>query len=299
MPRWLKTGMIILGVLAAAGAAAFFTGAVRYVIIALARPHHGWDMAFKAPPPDYAAASAWAAFPGRGGPANFVPAGTEPATGGHEVDVFFVHPTGYMSGHDWNSPLDPHSRTEENTEWMMANQASVFSSCCNIYAPRYREASIFTYLAAPPDIQNKAMALAYSDVLRAFRYFLSHESKGRPFILASHSQGTAHAFHLIREVIDGSPLSRRLVAAYLIGGGITNSEVANLKSIHVCTSATDLHCLVHWATWGEGGSPYRVENGGNQLLCVNPISWLRDGPATDRHMDRGGVPVSGRFQISL
>ena len=183
------------------------TGNVLPVAAWIFKPHHGWDPALKAPPPDYADPKNWAALPSKPGLAGYVPRGVAPAATDSPVDVFFVHPTGYLSGGEWNSPLDPNSKTEENTNWMMANQASAFNGCCNVYAPRYREGSIFTYFSAPPDLFKKTMDLAYGDVDRAFTYFLAHHSKGKPFILASHSQGTFHAFRLIQERIDGTPLA--------------------------------------------------------------------------------------------
>ena len=45
-------------------------------------------------------------------------------------------------------------------------------------------------------------------------------SRGRPFLLAGHSQGSALAGRLLEEQIAGSELSERLVAAHLIGGPI-------------------------------------------------------------------------------
>jgi hypothetical protein len=248
-------------------------------------------------PPDYALNDAWAARPDKESPAKFVPAGVDNAPGERAVDVFFIHPTGYINGWDWNSPLNPKSRTEENTEWMLANQASAFSGCCNVYAPRYREASIFRFLSAPPDIAEKAMDLAYGDVVRAFQYYLDHENKGRPFIIASHSQGTWHGFRLIKEHIDGTPLQGRMIAAYLIGGQIKNAEVDALHTVHVCGNESETGCLVHWATIGDGGKvdPQFMSN----LVCVNPLSWKRDGVRAEKELHQGGVPVSGPFSLKM
>jgi hypothetical protein len=299
MRRTLWIALMLIVVLAAGGAAIVYTATGRFLmlstIVHFTKPNHGWDLAYKAPAPDYARPEAWAALPGRPSPANYVPEGESSATDA-AVDVFFVHPTGYMKGYDWNSPLDSRSSTEENTKWMMANQASVFNGCCNVYAPRYREASIMSYMAATPDVRKKTMDFAYADVDRAFTYFLEHYSHGRPFIIASHSQGTAHAFHLLQARIDGTPLADRMVAAYLLGGGIENKEADALKSVHVCKDASDLHCMVHWATWGESGTPYRE---GGQLVCVNPVSWKRDGAMTSAHEHKGAVPTSGSFSVKL
>ncbi len=299
----MRTALIIFGVilvlLATVAGYLFYTGMWILVATQLAKPSHGWDLKYKAPAPNYADASAWAARPDTDNLAKLVPAGVT-ESGKHDVDVFFIHPTGYMNGYDWNSPLDSKSQTEENTKWMMANQASSFNACCDVYAPRYREMSIMGYMAGTKEIQGKAMDLAYSDVVRAFEYFIAHDSNGRPFIIASHSQGTAHAFRLIQEKIDGTPLAQRMVAAYIVGGGIKNSEVDALRTVHACNSPTDLHCINHWATWGEGGAPWDQSklSKGDQLLCTNPLTWKRDGGLADAKLDHGGVPATGRFRIN-
>jgi len=289
---------VIVVVLAAAAAAIYFTGNLPTAIVMIGKPHHGWDLAYKAPAPDYAKASAWAALPSTPGGTALVPAGVAPPAPNPGVDVFFVHPTGYITGGDWNSPLDPNTRTEENTKWMMANQASVFNGCCAIYAPRYRETTIYRYISAPPDIAKKAADFAYADVDRAFTYFLEHYSKGRPFIIASHSQGTEHAFRLLRERIDGTPLEGLFVAAYLIGLDITDKQAAALKTIRVCGSATDLRCIVHWATFGEGFAKPQFDTK-DKLVCVNPLNWQRDGGLAPRSASGGAVPITGDFALNF
>jgi hypothetical protein len=288
----------IVVLIVVAGAAIYVTGTAGAVIGYFVAPGHGWDLNYKAPAPDYANESAWAALPDKPGLAAYVPAGVAPPPKDPKIDVFFIHPTGYMNGADWNSPLDANSQTEENTRWMMANQASAFNGCCAIYAPRYREASIFRYVSATPALYKEAGDFAYADVDRAFTYFLEHYSKGRPFIIAGHSQGTEHGFNLIKRRIDGTPLAQRLVAAYLIGGGITDADVDALKTLHACASPTDLHCVIHWATYSEGPLPVRDDVKG-KLLCINPLTWLRDGPRAPASAQKGAVPMSGNFQIKF
>ena len=274
MLRVLKWLLIVVVLVAAVGAGIVFSGSTPAVLAWLWGPKPVWDLSKKAPAPDYAQATSWAAWPGRESPAQFVPQGVANPEGARAVDVFFIHPTGYLNGADWNSPMNPASATEENTKWMMANQASAFNGCCNVYAPRYREASIFRYLSAPPDIADKTMDFAYADVVRAFDYYLANENKGRPFIIASHSQGTWHAIRLIRDKIDGTNLQAQMVAAYIIGGRVTNADANGLKSVKVCDAPAQTGCMVHWATFGEGGVvPAEMKD----LVCVNPLTWRRDG----------------------
>jgi hypothetical protein len=294
MKLLLRIVLVLVALLAAVIGVAYVTGNVPVLIGFVGRPWHGWDMAYKAPAPDYADAKNWAALPSKPGVTAYVPKGEPPAATQSDVDVFFIHPTGYLNNGDWNSPMDPNSATEENTKWMMANQASSFNGCCLIYAPRYRETSIYRYFSAPKDVAQKAVDMAYGDVDRAFTFFLEHYSKGRPFIIATHSQGTEHGFRLLKERIDTDPsLARRLVAAYLIGLNISDSDAASLRAVHVCASATDTHCFVHWATWGDGSSPQEESNG--KLVCVDPLSWKRDGGMADKAMSKGAVPASGMF----
>jgi hypothetical protein len=292
--KWL--GLIVL-VLLGAAAAIYFTGNTFNAIVWLAKPTHGWDLARNAPAPDYAQEEAWAARPGVESFASFAPAGVANISEERMVDVFFVHPTGYLSNREWNSPLNPVSRTEENTKWMMANQASAFNSCCNVYAPRYREASIYRYLTAAPEVARNAMDLAYSDIVRAFDHFLEHDNKGRPFIIASHSQGTEHAFRLVRERIDETVLAKRMVAGYLIGLDLTPADADKLRTVRVCDSESDTGCIVHWAAWGAGGNPPPDQL--NKLLCVNPLTWKRDGGRAEASLHKGGVAMSGRFSLKL
>ncbi len=299
MRTFLRVMLWLVVVIVAAGAVIYFTGNTLTVIAWIGRPHHGWDMKYKAPAPDYADAKNWAALPSQPGLTAMVPKGAGAPAANPPVDVFFIHPTGYLNGGDWNSPMDPNTTTEENTRWMMANQASVYNGCCAVYAPRYRETSIYRYVNAPDDIATKARDLAYSDVDRAFTYFLEHYSKGRPFIIASHSQGTEHGFRLLRERIDGTPLAQRLVAAYLIGFQITDKDAAALKTVHVCDAPDDTHCFVLWGTAGEGGAAVDQLRAKGKLVCVNPLTWRRDGAMADKKLDLGAEPISGKFTTNF
>merc|ERR1712176_1296358 len=74
-------------------------------------------------------------------------------------------------------------------------------------------------LPAKPREMAQALDLAYDDVRRAFLHFVKDpETADRPFVLASHSQGTMHMVRLIQEEVEPHPDRRaRLVHAYLTG----------------------------------------------------------------------------------
>ncbi len=303
MQKFLIFFLILIGVVLVLVAGISIFGKdkfIKFVLLKISEPGSGFELSSRIPAPDYARPQNWAALPDRKDLADLVPKGI--ATGDRQsdalVDVFFIHPTGYLHGDTWNSPMDPNSITEENTQWMMANQASVFNGCGRVYAPRYREAILYSFISEDKEQAEKAMDFAYRDVEAAFDYFLEHFSRGRPFIIASHSQGTWHALKLLSNRIDRTDLVQRLVAAYIIGGQVTVEDIERMTDIKACKNATDLHCVVHWKTFAEGGKEDRIKPN-ETFLCTNPLSWKVDHERVSADFNRGAVLPTGKFNVKL
>ena len=303
--KFFKIAAVVAVLLAVAGYVLFATGFGQGLMF---RAYMGWhapagdfDPAAAAPAPDYSDAGNWAALPWSDDPSNLVPAGVDPGppAGTAPVDVFFIHPTGYLRGASWTAPLDANSATEENTRWMLANQASAFNGCCNVYAPRYRQATIFAYVARSPAERDEILDFAYQDVLRAFRHFLAEYNHSRPFIIASHSQGTHHVRRLLAEEIDATPLHAQMVAAYAIGSVVipySQRWFAGLSQVKPCDSATETGCVVHWDTVGEGGDAVQRDE---DSLCTNPLSWRVDEEVATADRHRGAVPGAGVYTVAF
>lgn len=244
-------------------------------------PHFGGVV----PPlePDYGCAEAWAAWPGRPSLALLQPGGGRADDSLHRVDVFYVHPTSYLARNQWNADVaDPITNRWTDLS-ALARQASVFNSCCRIVAPRYRQAS----LAAVFDPENGACAydLAYGDVLRAFEHYLAHANAGRPFILAGHSQGGLLVKRLLAQRVRGTPLARRMVAAYVVGVAVLEGAFANeLEGLGPCCGPDDTGCLLSWNSFAAGSdtSGYRTRaqaafvrdhpDGDARIVCHDPIA---------------------------
>ncbi|MFA5955255.1 DUF3089 domain-containing protein [Hyphomicrobium sp.] len=239
------------------------------------------------PAPDYADRASWAVWPGKPSSADVIPSGIDGTIPrAPKADVFFIHPTTFLDNSSWNAAFDAGGFTETQLDQgVLRHQASAFNGCCRIYVPRYRQATLSAFLT-PSDDANKAFDLAYSDVLRAFDYFIAHANNGRPFIIASHSQGSLHATRLLQDRILRNPkLKRRLVAAYIIGASLP--EAVNV-GIPVCESARETGCIVDWNTTANHtilalGSRRMITFydgkynlvGSERWLCVNPLSWDR------------------------
>jgi hypothetical protein len=254
------------------------------------------------PAPDYARADAWAAWPNRASGADVVPPGlTGALPHARTADVFFIHPTTYLSGAVTNARYDePGVTSGQIDRGVLRFQASAFNACCRIYAPHYRQAAIGAFMTREDTAAHGAFELAYGDVLRAFDYYLQHENHGRPFFIASHSQGSLHAMRVLQERVAGAPLRARLVAAYVIGYYMPQD--IERSGIAVCRSAQQTGCFVVWNTIKADASGHQRESsrliwldgryqhvGARELLCVNPLTWTvgADAPAT---LNLGALP---------
>jgi Protein of unknown function (DUF3089) len=270
-------------------------------LISACRPAVGADP----PAPDYAQPASWAAWPGRPSGADAVPAGLAVTTlpEADKVDVFFIHPTTDLRSGIGNARYDePGATGERIARGVLRYQASTFNGCCRIFAPHYRQATIGVFYKADDAQAQAAFSVAYGDVLRAFDYYLAHENHGRPFILASHSQGSLHALRLLQERIAHQPLQRQLIAAYVIGYYLPpNLEQQRLP---ICQSATATGCLIDWNTVKPGSDDHGHENHhlvwldgryqhavavGN--VCVNPLTWTVGGTGAAT-LNLGALPAA-------
>jgi hypothetical protein len=168
---------------------------------------------------------------------------------------------------------------------VMRGQTSVFNGCCRIYAPRYRQATLAAFF---DDSQSgpKALALAYEDVLAAFRYYVAHFNQGRPFVLAAHSQGSRHADYLMAEDIVGTELADRMIAAYLVG-----FEIDGSNGVPVCDTPTQTGCQVTWNSVGPAAGALFASP---DNICVNPLTWRGDGAHADHDANLGAVNLDVR-----
>lgn len=261
------------------------------------KPSHAFADAPPPAAPDYSNPESWAALPDRTDPADLTPtADVADRQATAEVDVFFIHPTTYYRPASWNQPLDEADTNVLTDMFVMRGQASVYNSCCRIYAPRYRQATLFSFLDDTGS-GKQALEVAYGDVERAFDYFLEHYSAGRPFVLASHSQGSLHLRTLLEKRVTGTPLRERLVAAYAIGFGMDRDELAKATpDIPVCGAPDQTGCLV---TWNAIGPEARKFGDAKNPVCVNPLTWRDDGAAAEHSLNLGAVTYPANFEGTI
>jgi hypothetical protein len=228
--------------------------------------------ALLAPPsPDYARDDSWAR---RGS-----------ATGDESRPAaFYIHPTTYSGRDWWNAPHnDP--QVNPGVDAVVLGQASVLDPCCDVWAPRYRQASFGRARRCAAGLRPGLPRHP-----RGVRLSSSPSIGDRPFVILGHSQGALHTQHLVTDVVDPDPaLARRLIAAYVIGIPVPEALYATtLSRVGPCQSAArgrvhrqlgDLRAGLRGLEHGGARVRGRVtrciiaQAATSAIQCTNPLSW--------------------------
>jgi hypothetical protein len=187
-----------------------------------------------------------------------------------QADVFYVYPTLNTENDDlrWNVPVEDIEQQNKVLNKAVLFQASAFATSGKLYVPYYRQAHLRSYKMLENG-GDKALLLAYSDVKKAFEVYLKNYNKGRPIIIASHSQGSTHAKFLLRDFFDNKPLQEKLIAAYIVGTVLKSDLFSTLKPM---TKPNEIGGFVGWNTFKKGNYPKKrdVYKGS---VTTNPITW--------------------------
>ena len=208
-----------------------------------------------------------------------------------DIDTFFIYPTEYMG----TGEGDPDFASLDNEE-MLAGVAfdhlvlaSAFEDSTNLFMPYYRQASMRCELEASRrtgSIEAVLSTIPYADIVAALDYYFDNYNEGRPFILASHSQGSAIASLVLKDYFkEHQARYERMVAAYIIGFSITKDYLAANPHLRFARGESDAGVIISWNTEGR----QNVETHANNMvvlpeaISINPLNWRLDetyAPAT-------------------
>ena len=250
--------------------------------------------------PDYANPSAWLIRPADP---------LRPTPGDPAADVFFIHPTAYPGGREWNEPI--HDRRSEAVlqRVVLPNYAGPFQRVGRVFAPRYRAASLFAYLTLRDDARD-ARRFAYGDVRRAFDAMLAQDAPGRPLVIAGMGQGGSMALRLVQERIAHDPaVLKRVAAIYLMDTVVSTDSLPATGPLSACRARDEAGCTVAWAAvpaddlrrgrrrlaralvWTPDGR--LADLGARAVLCVNPLTGSLDEPAATAKASHGAANATG------
>jgi hypothetical protein len=269
--------------------------------------------------PDYAKADSWIARPDiKGNPSTWAPERylNVPANAANYMGqlpppvraaAFYIHPTTYLERDGWNAPLND-KVSQDRAVLFVRSQASVFNDVADVWAPKYRQAAYGAFLLKSEDA-HKALNLAYGDVARAFDEFLRRNPDG-PIILAAHSQGSLHLLRLLAE--RKGQLQERLVAAYVVGWPVGVRSDLPATGLGACTRQDEAGCLLSWQSFAEPANMSLItdawvgtegltgaERRRDEMLCVNPVTGVKDGVSIPDDNPGTLVPTADLSDASL
>ena len=240
----------------------------------------------------YDAPALWFARPDLPAPSlvKWQPDGMLPDPAQYNLAVFFVHPTSYLKKTHWNAPInDPQAR--QIGEITVRANASVFANAAEVWAPRYRQATIGAFVSDQPAAR-QALDLAYADVAEAFDAFVEAQPPGRGIVLAGHSQGSFIVKRLLKDKIAGTPLAQRIVAAYVIGWVVDTQRDLPAMGLPACSGPAQTGCVISFLSFANDAEPSAMRNAYERFasppgtpaavphfLCSNPLTGGIDGIA--------------------
>lgn len=269
-------------------------------------------------PVDYSNQANWLCLPGRAGDACARPLPTTalnangygsvgqvtPAQDA-PIDCFYVYPT---ISRDPGENSDLAAGSEEQA--VAAIQFARFASICRPFAPIYRQAtlaSLLRVMASGSTRPPESMDLAYQDVLAAWRHYLQHYNRGRPFVLIGHSQGTIHLARLLATEIEGSAAAERMLSALLIGFSIEVPEGravgGTFRRTPLCTRAGQTGCVVTYVSFRADAPPPAVSlfgramRPGMTVACTNPAALGGGSAPLDSYWYAGPSVTNTQTQI--
>lgn len=275
--RWWLAALLSAGLVLALGVFVFWGDLVSTAL----DPKVPFQTYRPPPAPDYSRSASWYLRPA--------------ADSALAADIFFVAPTTYDGGRNWNARLNARKANRQFEAVMAPNYVGPFVSVGRVFAPRYRQASLYSLTTLREDAR-EARQFAYGDVRDAFRAYVHRDNAGRPFIIVGVEQGGTLATRLLAEEVARDPvLQSRLVAAYLIDTVVP----ADAPPIAPCVQRGQAGCLAAWAqvserdfdaaqrlldralVWNEHGELANLTP--RPALCFNPLlGAVADQPAPAR-----------------
>ena len=214
------------------------------------------------------------------------------------VDVFLVYPT-VDTKSEYNMSLD-NEKMKDHAIGALNMQRGLYEDSARIFAPYYRQASMKAY-DLPAEELEQCLALAYSDLSNAFAWYLAHENKGRPIIIAGFSQGADMCFRLLEEYFGedvdlksydasvpwGDSLMEQLVAAYVPGWHCTQEMTEKYPQLRPATGPDDIGVVVSFDCEAPEVTETYINPIGQKSYSINPLNWKTDSTPADKSENLG------------
>ena len=208
-------------------------------------------------------------------------------------DVFYIYPTlaGKAPGREAEWENDP--RLRKKTAAFSRTQAyGIFGGNVRVFVPYVHQltyASVKKIMAARPLTKEEwpAFERGMKESLAAFRYYLKHYNRGRPYILLGHSQGAMDLYYVMEHCKE-IRAEKGFVAAYLPGlPHVTTAQIERDfgNRIVPARNGDDIGVIAVWNTQNaEADVSFMAGKG---VYCINPLNWRTDAVPAGKNQHLG------------
>ncbi len=205
-----------------------------------------------------------------------------------EVDLFYVLPTIYSDKNNAYMLWHDNKAIQKKAQMIATQNTGIFSPYSRVFAPYYRQAEFRRVLKEInlPIEKQKFIHRGINDVKDAFRYYLKHYNKGRPFILLGFSQGSMVLLEIMKSEFADRKINAKLVAAYLIGYPNMPKTFPNCPYLRTAQKADDTGVIITYNSQAPGKVVSHF-TGRNNVYCINPVNWRTDSKISGRSEHKG------------
>lgn len=216
------------------------------------------------------------------------------------IDCFYVYPT-VSTDRTPNSDMTA-DLAETN---VVLQQFARFGSRCRTFAPLYRQMTLIglqQFLAKGASAIPFDSGVQYEDVRDAWQHYLKNDNQGRGFVLIGHSQGAYILEALIAKEIDGKPIQKQLVGAYILGATFlapTGKDAgAQFKQIPLCRKPGQIGCVVNYSAFRSTVTPPANTLFGHSSdpassgSCTNPVTLGAGSAPLRAYLSTGGRMIA-------
>jgi hypothetical protein len=199
-----------------------------------------------------------------------------------DVDLFYVLPTIYSDKNNAYMLWHDNKALQKKALMIATQHTDIFSGYSRVFAPYYRQGEfrrVIKEINMPVEKQT-FIRIGIEDVKDAFRYYMKHLNKGRPFILLGFSQGSVALLEVMKAEIADRKVNAKLVAAYLIGYPNMPKTFPQYPHLRTAQGADDTGVIITYNSQAPGRvkSPF---TGKGDVYCINPVNWRTDDKIAD------------------
>lgn len=208
-----------------------------------------------------------------------------------EIDLFYILPTIIVEGNDtvvYFADVDK-ARALKCYEV----QASALEPFTNVYAPFYRQVPLNIAFTVTGNSENYAGVvrrnLGKKDIFAALDYYFENVNNGRPYFLASHSQGTAMTRAVLEEYMKNHPeYLSRMIADYALGYALPKGWFEANPHLTPATDEIGTGVVIGWNTEGPDATMPSMLLSGDDYV-INPLNWRTDTTYVSVEENHGSI----------